>query len=78
MKILITEKQNVRKEFLLEMKKIGIERIHIEEDTCKSIHTTNNTLLDFNRAGIPLIEIVSKPVIVGPVIAPSTIKSWYT
>ena len=45
-------------------KKIGIERLHIEEDTSKSIHEGESTLLDFNRAGIPLIEIVSKPVIV--------------
>ncbi len=44
-------------------KKIGIERIHIEEDTCKSIHKNDNTYLNFNRAGVPLIEIVSKPVI---------------
>ena len=42
-------------------KKIGIERIHIEEDTCKSIHSMEGTLLNFNRAGVPLIEIVSKP-----------------
>jgi aspartyl-tRNA(Asn)/glutamyl-tRNA(Gln) amidotransferase subunit B len=42
-------------------KKIGIERIHIEEDTCKSIHNGDMTLLNFNRAGVPLIEIVSKP-----------------
>lgn len=42
-------------------KKIGIERIHMEEDTCKSIHSENGTLLNFNRAGVPLIEIVSKP-----------------
>lgn len=44
-------------------KKIEIERIHIEEDTCKSIHVGNNTLLNYNRAGVPLIEIVTKPVI---------------
>lgn len=44
-------------------KKIEIEEIHLEEDTCKSIHNANSTLLDFNRAGVPLIEIVSKPVI---------------
>lgn len=44
-------------------KKIEIEELHIEEDTCKSIHESSITLLDFNRAGIPLIEIVSKPVI---------------
>ncbi len=42
---------------------IEIERIHIEEDTAKSIHDDNETLLDFNRAGVPLIEIVTKPVI---------------
>lgn len=41
-------------------KKIGIERIHIEEDTCKSIHSVDETLLNFNRSGVPLIEIVSK------------------
>ncbi|MDD3392560.1 MAG: Asp-tRNA(Asn)/Glu-tRNA(Gln) amidotransferase subunit GatB [Bacilli bacterium] len=44
-------------------KKIGIERIHIEEDTCKSIHSNDKTYLNFNRAGVPLIEIVSKPEI---------------
>ncbi|HOO68157.1 MAG TPA: Asp-tRNA(Asn)/Glu-tRNA(Gln) amidotransferase subunit GatB, partial [Bacilli bacterium] len=44
-------------------KKIGIEELHIEEDTCKSIHEGDHTLLDFNRSGIPLIEIVTKPVI---------------
>ena len=43
-------------------KKIYLERIHIEEDTCKSVHTTE-TLLNFNRAGVPLIEIVTKPCI---------------
>lgn len=42
-------------------KKIGIERVHIEEDTCKSIHEGDSTYLDFNRAGVPLIEIVTKP-----------------
>ncbi len=43
-------------------KKIYLERMHIEEDTCKSIHTTD-TLLNFNRSGVPLIEIVTKPCI---------------
>lgn len=42
-------------------KKIGIEEMHIEEDTCKSTHRGTKTLLDFNRAGVPLIEIVTKP-----------------
>ena len=44
-------------------KKIEIEEIHVEEDTCKSIHEGSHTLLNFNRAGIPLIEIVTKPCI---------------
>ena len=44
-------------------KKIEILEMHIEEDTAKSIHAKNNTLLDFNRAGVPLIEIVTKPCI---------------
>lgn len=44
-------------------KKIEIEEMHIEEDTCKSAHRKNVTLLDFNRAGVPLIEIVTKPCI---------------
>jgi aspartyl-tRNA(Asn)/glutamyl-tRNA(Gln) amidotransferase subunit B len=37
--------------------------MHIEEDTCKSVHGREGTLLNFNRAGVPLIEIVSKPEI---------------
>ena len=45
------------------IKQIGLERMHIEEDTCKSIHKGDKTLLNANRAGVPLIEIVSKPVI---------------
>ena len=44
-------------------KKIEIEEIHIEEDTCKSTHRGNVSLLDFNRAGVPLIEIVSRACI---------------
>ncbi|MBR6557618.1 MAG: Asp-tRNA(Asn)/Glu-tRNA(Gln) amidotransferase subunit GatB [Clostridia bacterium] len=40
---------------------IGIERIHIEEDAGKLIHRDGETLIDFNRAGVPLIEIVSRP-----------------
>lgn len=42
-------------------RKIEIERIHLEEDTCKQLHFSDYTLLDYNRAGIPLIEIVSRP-----------------
>lgn len=44
-------------------KKIEIEEMHMEEDTCKSAHRKEVTLLDFNRAGVPLIEIVTKPCI---------------
>ena len=42
-------------------KKIRINRIHMEEDTAKQFHLTTKTLLDYNRAGTPLIEIVSEP-----------------
>jgi aspartyl-tRNA(Asn)/glutamyl-tRNA(Gln) amidotransferase subunit B len=44
---------------------IQLNRIHIEEDAGKSIHTESDTdtLVDFNRAGTPLIEIVTEPVI---------------
>ena len=45
------------------MKKIQITRIHMEEDAGKSIHDLDpfNTLVDLNRAGVPLVEIVSEP-----------------
>ena len=45
------------------VRNIDIERLHIEEDTCKQLHYSDMTLLDYNRAGIPLVEIVTKPVI---------------
>lgn len=45
-----------------ETKKVRLQRIHIEEDTGKQIHSDKeDTLIDYNRAGVPLIEIVSKP-----------------
>ena len=47
-------------------KKIKIEFMHMEEDTAKSFHTENKTLLDFNRCGTPLVEIVSAPEIRTP------------
>ena len=39
-----------------------IERIHLEEDVAKSFHEGDRTLLDFNKSGMPLVEIVTKPV----------------
>ncbi|MEX1134889.1 MAG: Asp-tRNA(Asn)/Glu-tRNA(Gln) amidotransferase subunit GatB [Acidimicrobiia bacterium] len=53
--------------------RVGIERAHMEEDTGKSthvgaggrIHAAESTLLDFNRSGVPLVEIVSRPEIRG-------------
>ena len=44
-----------------DIKRIGISDIHIEEDTCKSLHYNGRTLLNYNRSGVPLIEIVSCP-----------------
>lgn len=44
-----------------EKKKIRINRIHMEEDTAKQFHLHDQTLIDYNRAGVPLIEVVSEP-----------------
>ena len=51
-------------------KRVGVERAHLEEDTGKTahvgggggrIHGADHSLVDYNRAGVPLLEIVSKP-----------------
>jgi len=50
-------------------KRIGLTRIHLEEDAGKSIHqegADDRSLVDLNRAGVPLIEIVSEPDIASP------------
>src|SRR5207248_3150745 len=52
-------------------KKIGITRVHLEEDAGKSLHdgfadSEEKTYLDLNRCGVPLIEIVSEPDIATP------------
>ncbi len=44
-----------------EKKRIGVTRIHMEEDAGKNIHRDNASYVDLNRAGVPLIEIVSEP-----------------
>ncbi len=42
---------------------VAITRIHLEEDTARSQHEGNHSLIDFNRAGVPLMELVTEPVI---------------
>jgi aspartyl-tRNA(Asn)/glutamyl-tRNA(Gln) amidotransferase subunit B len=67
--------------------RVEIERVHMEEDTGKNthvggatgrIHGADYSLVDFNRAGIPLIEIVTKPVPGTGVLAPEVAKAYVT
>ena len=47
------------------LNEVAITRVHLEEDTARSMHDQNDkeTLIDFNRAGVPLMELVTEPVI---------------
>ena len=65
--------------------RIPIERVHLEEDTGKSLHVGGATgrihgatesLVDYNRAGIPLVEIVTKPVAGTGVLAPEVARAY--
>jgi aspartyl-tRNA(Asn)/glutamyl-tRNA(Gln) amidotransferase subunit B len=67
--------------------RIGIERVHLEEDTGKSLHVGGATgrihgaeysLVDYNRAGIPLVEIVTKPVAGTGAAAPVVARAYVT
>src|SRR5690625_2217442 len=66
--------------------RVGIERAHMEEDTGKSthvgatgrIHGADYSLVDYNRAGIPLIEIVTKPIEVAPALVPAVARAYVT
>jgi aspartyl-tRNA(Asn)/glutamyl-tRNA(Gln) amidotransferase subunit B len=66
---------------------VGIERAHMEEDTGKSlhiggttgrIHGASHSLLDYNRAGVPLIEIVTKPIVGTGDRAPEVARAYVT
>ncbi len=56
--------------------KVGVERVHLEEDAGKLIHSRvgNESYVDYNRGGTPLIEIVSKPDIESPEVAENYLK----
>ena len=59
-----------------ELKKVSIERLHLEEDAAKLLHTADgkDSLIDFNRAGTPLMEIVTKPNFRSPTEAKSYLQ----
>ncbi|MGB0757228.1 MAG: Asp-tRNA(Asn)/Glu-tRNA(Gln) amidotransferase subunit GatB [Patescibacteria group bacterium] len=49
-----------------DIKRVAIERLHLEEDTAKNIHESGKAKIDFNRSGMSLMEIVTKPDIENP------------
>ena len=67
--------------------RVGIERVHLEEDTGKSLHVggatgrihgADHSLVDYNRAGIPLVEIVTKPITGTGANAPEVARIYVT
>lgn len=59
-------------------KRIGITRIHMEEDAGKSTHHQGHTLVNLNRAGIPLVEVVSEPDMRSPQEAVAYLRKLYS
>jgi aspartyl-tRNA(Asn)/glutamyl-tRNA(Gln) amidotransferase subunit B len=58
--------KDAQKNIAVSEKDVPLVRIHLEEDVAKSFHFENSTGIDFNRAGTPLMEIVSQPEITSP------------
>ncbi len=58
-------------------KTIRLKRIHMEEDAGKSVHRPQGTMIDLNRAGIPLVEIVSEPDLSSPLEAVEYLKKLH-
>jgi aspartyl-tRNA(Asn)/glutamyl-tRNA(Gln) amidotransferase subunit B len=58
--------KDAQKNIVTPDKEVRLVRIHLEEDVAKSFHFENSTGIDFNRAGIPLMEIVTQPKINSP------------
>jgi aspartyl-tRNA(Asn)/glutamyl-tRNA(Gln) amidotransferase subunit B len=58
--------KDAQKDIVMSDKEVHLVRIHLEEDVAKSFHFENSTGIDFNRAGTPLMEIVTQPEIDSP------------